>query len=124
LSAPDGPPVVAEDSFQVTGNCDQAGRFTLSMDAGFVNAQAGASSAFSLTLSRESGQQKLLGVTVTLPPGFIADVPVCPEAQAASGSCSAASQVGETTIAVGDGTSPLYIPEASKSPTAVYLAGP
>jgi hypothetical protein len=54
----------------------------------------------------------------------IAGVPLCPDAQAATGACPAGSQVGTTTVATGPGPSPLWIPQPGKDPTAVYLAGP
>jgi hypothetical protein len=54
----------------------------------------------------------------------LAAVPLCGEAQAASGDCPAATQVGTATVGVGAGTSPLYVPQPGKAATAVYLAGP
>ena len=53
--------------------------------------------------------------------------PACRSAarpQAAAGNCPAASQIGTTTVGVGAGASPLYVPQPGKAPTAVYLAGP
>jgi hypothetical protein len=54
----------------------------------------------------------------------LAGIPLCPDAGAATGDCPAASQVGSTTVGTGFGSSPLFIPQAGKAPTAVYLAGP
>jgi hypothetical protein len=125
-STADAQPVISTSTFDVAGDCDKGGRFTPSMDAGSVNPQAGASSPFVLQLTRPDGQAAIAGVTTVLPKGLLAeikDVPLCPEAQAAAGSCSAASQVGSTTVGAGGGSNPLYLPQAGKSPTAVYLAG-
>jgi hypothetical protein len=86
-----------------------------------VNPQAGGFSPFSLTFSRQDREQDLSGLTVTMPPGLIgkiAGIPQCPEAQAAAGSCPAASKVGTATAAAGSGSDPLW-----QSGT-VYLTGP
>jgi hypothetical protein len=120
-------PVAGSDAFEVTGNCAAAGRFAPVMDAGAVTPTAGASSPFVLNLTRPDGQQDLSGVDLTLPAGLlgrIADVQQCPEAQAAAGSCDAASRVGGVTVGAGAGTSPVYLPQPGRTPTAVYLAGP
>ena len=51
-------------------------------------------------------------------------MPLCPEADAGSGDCPAASQVGSVNAAAGAGPQPVWVPQPGKSPTAVYLAGP
>jgi hypothetical protein len=61
-----------------------------------------------------------------LPKGLtakLAGVPLCPEAETASGDCPAASQIGTVNAAVGSGSLPLWVPQPGKAPTAVYLAG-
>ena len=81
-------PAAGTDAFEVSGNCDAAGRFAPGLDAGAATPTAGASSPFVLNLTRPDGQQDLSGVDLTLPAGLlgrIADVPQCPEAQAAAG---------------------------------------
>src|SRR6185295_10660407 len=63
----------------------------------------------------------------TLPQGLLAKlagVPLCGDAQAVTGNCPAASQVGSVTVGAGPGPLPVYVPEAGKAPTAAYLAGP
>jgi hypothetical protein len=120
-------PVSADSSFTIDQNCAQAGLFTPTMSAGTLDPQAGGSSPFTLTVERPSGQQDLGAIEVTLPPGVLAhigDVPLCPESQAAAGTCASASQVGTTTVGAGPGGNPVYIPQAGRTPTAVYLAGP
>jgi hypothetical protein len=122
-----GAAVVAEDSFTIDKNCDQAGKFEPTLDAGVMNPVAGGSSPFVLNLSRPSGQQDFSSLDVTLPPGLLAhvgDVPLCPEAQAAVGACGAASQVGSVRTLAGAGPNPLSVPQPGKPPTAVFLAGP
>jgi hypothetical protein len=120
-------PVAGTDAFEVSGNCEAAGRFAPVMEAGVVSPTAGASSPFVVNLTRPDGTQDLRGVDLTLPAGLlgrIADVPQCPEAQAAAGSCAVASRVGGVTVGAGAGASPVYLPQPGRTPTAVYLAGP
>jgi hypothetical protein len=122
-----GPAVEAEDSFTIDQNCDQAGKFEPTLDAGVMDARAGGSSPFVLNLSRPNGQQDFSSLDVTLPPGLLGhldDVALCPEVQAAAGTCSARSQVGTVRAGVGAGSSPLAVPQPGKAPTAVFLAGP
>ena len=54
----------------------------------------------------------------------IKDVAQCAEARAAAGTCGPESQVGRVTVGSGAGTAPIFLPQAGKAPTAVYLAGP
>jgi hypothetical protein len=120
-------PVRSDSSFVIDQGCEQADRFEPVLDAGLVTPLAGGSSPLTLTLSRPSGQQDFAGLSVALPEGLLArigSVPQCPEAQAAAGTCDAASQIGKVTIASGAGPNPLSVPQAGKAPTAVYLAGP
>ena len=120
-------PVSSDSSFTVDQGCDQAARFEPSLSAGVTNATAGASSPFTMTLSRPDGQQDLNGLSLTLPPGLLASlsgIPLCPEPQAASGTCPPASQIGRVTTAAGAGPAPLWVPLLGKTPTAVFFAGP
>ncbi|HET9593727.1 MAG TPA: hypothetical protein VFP17_12520 [Solirubrobacterales bacterium] len=119
-------PVLGESSFKVTDNCS-SDRFSPKLRAGTASAAAGKSSPFTLQVTREDGEQNLAALDVTLPEGLLAKlkgVPVCGDAQATSGDCPASSQVGRTTVGAGSGPNPVYVPEAGKAPTAVYLAGP
>jgi hypothetical protein len=96
---------------------------------------AGAHSPFSLTLTRDDGEQNLTGLQTTLPPGFSATlkgVPYCPEADIAlamssshsglaertASACPAASQVGTAWSGAGAGNHPLWVGGRA------YLAGP
>jgi hypothetical protein len=124
----------SSDPFQVTagpggGSCANPASlpFAPGFQAGVVTPAAGASSSFAVQLTRQDGEQNISAISTVLPSGLLAKlagVPLCPESQAASGECPAASQVGETTIGVGWGPTPLYVPQTGKAPTAVYLAGP
>jgi hypothetical protein len=119
--------VSSQSAFEVSGNCDRNGRFTPSLEAGTTNPVGGASSPFVMRVTRPDGQQNLARIQATLPEGLLAKlkgVPLCGDAQAASGGCPAASQVGSVIVGAGSGSNPLYLPEAGKAPAAAYLAGP
>jgi hypothetical protein len=129
------PDAAASSSFAIDkgangGACASAVKdlpFRPGFSAGVVDPQGGGSSPFVLRLTRQDGEQELGSIDTTLPPGLLANVggvPRCAEAQAAAGTCGAASQVGTTTVGAGAGASPLFLPQAGKAPTAVYLAGP
>ena len=84
--------------------------------------RAGAFTGFSVTLTRNDGEQHLGRVSVTTPPGLLGvlkSVELCGEAQANAGTCSAASQIGTGSLLVGPGSAPLPIGGAR-----VYLTGP
>jgi hypothetical protein len=104
-----------------------AGRFSPSFIAGTTNAQAGAFSPFSLTLSRRDGEQRFSAVAVRMPPGLLGvlkNVALCPEPQASLGTCPRASQIGTTTVGAGPGEDPLYLPAPGQPANEVYLTGP
>jgi hypothetical protein len=127
LTAWSGQTSSANSTMSIGSDCGQSAKFEPSLTAGLTNPVAGGSSTFSLRLTRPSGQQAIGSLDVTLPLGVLAkvgSVPLCPEAQAAAGTCSAASQIGTTTVGAGDGSAPTYVPQPGKAPTAVYLAGP
>lgn len=103
------------------------GGFAPKLSAGTVNPQAGGFSPFIFDVSREDGEQNIRALDVSLPKGLVAKlagVPGCSDGQAASGDCPAGSQIGIVKAAVGAGTLPLWVPQAGKAPTALYLAGP
>jgi uncharacterized repeat protein (TIGR01451 family) len=112
------------------GTCASAVKdlpFSPAFAAGVTGTQAGGSSPFVLRFTRQDGEQDLGSIDTTLPAGLLANiaaVPRCLEAQAAAGTCDGASQIGTTTVGAGAGSSPLFIPQPGKDPTAVYLAGP
>jgi hypothetical protein len=119
-------PVVDESTFGISDACGSDG-FSPKLHAGTREATAGGSSPFTLQVTRKDGEQNLAALDVTLPEGLLAKlkgVTVCGGGEAASGNCPAASQVGRTTVGAGSGPTPIYVPEAGKAPTAVYLAGP
>jgi len=126
-SAPQsGPPATPSASFEVaqspSGSACGAQGFSPSFTAGTAGPQAGAFSSFSVTFSREDGEQNLGGASVTMPPGLLGtlrNVTQCPEPQASRGECGPGSLIGEATTAVGAGPSPYWVHGGQ-----VYLTGP
>jgi hypothetical protein len=109
------------------GGACPSGAFSPSFTAGTANNQAGASSSFSVTLARQDGEQRFGAFTLKLPPGLLGslkNVTPCPEPQASSGQCSQASEIGTTTVGVGPGADPFYLPEPGQPTNKVYLTGP
>jgi hypothetical protein len=120
-------PVVATVPMKINENCQGGGEFNPRLQAGVENPVAGAKSPLTIRVVRQDGEQNLSRIEVTLPKGELASLKgldVCPQAQAASANCPAGSQVGIATTAIGTGAFPLFIPQAGKKPTALYLGGP
>jgi hypothetical protein len=120
-------PVEVESSFEIDEGCDRGSGFHPELDAGSTNPAAGASSPFVVRVLRGEDEQSLSRIDVTLPEGLLArvgELPLCTEAEAATASCPAASQIGAVTVGVGWGPDPVYVPEPGKEPTAIYMAGP
>lgn len=101
--------------------------FGPSMIAGATTDQAGGFTDFSLLLQAPDGQQRISRLQFKAPPGLlgmISQVPLCGEAQANAGTCSAASQIGHNVDAAGPGPYPFVVPEAGQPPSPIYLTGP
>jgi hypothetical protein len=107
--------------FTLSEGCGARG-FAPAFTAGVTSIQAGGSGDETVTIARNNGEQNLGGVTVTTPPGLLgllSKVPLCQEPQAGQGTCSEASNIGETTEAVGPGEDPYWVKGGK-----VYLTGP
>jgi hypothetical protein len=101
--------------------------FTPTLTAGATTDQAGGYTDFSTLLSRADGQQRMEKLQFKTPEGLLgmlARVPLCPEPEAAQGTCSSASQIGHTVVEVGPGPYPFVIPENNAPPAPIYLTGP
>ncbi len=119
-------PVQLTSPMKITEGCSGGG-FSPGFKAGTADPTGGSYSPFMLEVTQGEGEANLSRIQATLPPGLLAKlagVPLCGDAQAATGDCPASSQVGTTTVGAGPGANPVYLPEAGKAPTAVYLAGP
>ena len=117
-------PLSASSPFQITAGCSAG--FSPSFTAGTTSSDAGSYAPFVLSFSRGDGEQEPSGLTVSLPPGLLANissVPECPEAQAAAGDCPEASRVGSVQTTAGPGPDPL-IDTGSAYLTGPYKGGP
>lgn len=120
------PATSGQTPMQITGGCGKGG-FSPGLDAGTLQPFAGAFSPFSFTLTRQDGEANPQAIAMHLPQGLLAKlggVPLCGDAEAATGACPAGSRIGSVAAASGVGSAPLWIPQPGKAPTAVYLAGP
>ena len=109
------------------GGACPSGRFSPAFTAGTLNNQAGASSAFTLTLSREDGEQRFGAFTVKLPAGLsgiLGGVAPCPEPMASQGDCPPGAELGTATVGAGPGSDPFYLPAPGQPPNRIYLTGP
>ena len=100
--------------------------FTPELVAGSTTDQAGGFTSFSLLLQRGDGQQRIERLQFKAPAGLggmLSTVPLCPEPQAAQGTCSSASQIGHATVDSGPGPYPLVIPQPGEPESPIYLTG-
>ena len=96
--------------------------FSPSLAAGMTNVQAGAFSPFTMTVTREDGQQSIQSLQLHMPPGLsgiLSGLELCGEAQANAGTCGPGSLIGETIISVGLGNDPYSVTGGK-----VYITGP
>jgi hypothetical protein len=96
--------------------------FAPALTAGTTSNQAGGFSPFTMTMSREDGNQNLQAVKLHMPPGLLGTVSTvtpCGEAQANAGTCGTESLIGETIVSVGLGSNPYTVTGGK-----VYLTGP
>ncbi len=100
--------------------------FSPQLIAGSTTDQAGGFTDFSMLLTREDGQQRIGSLQFKTPEGLlgmISKIPLCPEAEANAGTCSAASQIGHTVVEAGPGPYPLVVPQPGQPPAPIYLTG-
>ncbi len=123
---------LVEGRFQIEAradgsSCSSALPFSPVMKAGSTTDQAGGFTGFSMLLQRGDDQQRVWSLQFKAPAGLggmLGQVPLCPEPQAAGGTCSPASQIGHTVVGAGPGPYPLFIPQAGQPPAPIYLTGP
>ena len=120
-------PVQSASEFDVTtgpngASCQNPLPFVPTLTAGTTSIQAGGFSPFTMTMSREDGNQNLQGVQLHMPPGLLgtlSGVALCGEPQADAGTCGPQSLIGETTVSVGLGGNPYSVTGGK-----VYITGP
>jgi hypothetical protein len=119
-------PLLGSTAFTTDGDCAPPG-FHPDLTAGTASNAAGRSAPFLFDLASDPTEANPAGLELNLPPGLsasLAAASLCPEAAAATAECPPDSRLGYARIAVGRGSSPLWIPEEGKAASAVYLAGP
>jgi hypothetical protein len=92
--------------------CTSSQGFKPIITMGTLSNQAGGFTPFSLTYGRTDADQNLARIQVKTPPGLLgtlSTVALCPEPQAAAGTCGAESLLGHVTVAVGAGATPFYV---------------
>jgi hypothetical protein len=121
------PPTQSSSSFPITSGpnrsaCADPLPFAPSLTAGSTNAQADAFSPFTMTMSREDGDQSLGAVQLHMPEGLLgrlASVTPCSELRASEGTCGPESEIGHVVANVGLGSDPYTI-----SGGKVFVTGP
>jgi hypothetical protein len=112
---------------KIDEGCESTEGFDPKLQAGTTNAVAGRHSPFVFMLTRQDGEQNPATFDLSLPRGMAATfvgIPHCEGAAAETGACPPDSRIGKVVAAVGAGPAPLWVPQAGKRPTAVYLGGP
>ena len=120
-------PVRPSSTFQIASGpdgkpCSAPLPFAPSLTAGTTSIQAGGFSPFTMTMSREDGNQNLRAIQLHMPPGLLgtlSSVKLCDEADANAGTCGAESLIGETIVSVGLGGDPYSVTGGK-----VYITGP
>ncbi len=120
-----------EDTFTTAsgpkgGPCPASRPFAPRMSASVSTTQATAFTSLTTRITREDGEQALAGFTLNLPKGMLAKlgtVPLCPEANAAAGTCAASSKVGSVRITAGSGDAPVELPGTISLAEAVPNTG-
>jgi hypothetical protein len=106
----------------VPGSGNPAVQFAPSLSTGSLNLQAGAFTPFTMTMSREDGNQNLDAIQLKMPPGLLGEiskVKLCGEAEGNAGTCGPESLIGETVVSVGLGGNPFTVKGGR-----VYITGP
>jgi hypothetical protein len=120
-------PINASSTFDITSgpngtSCAAPLPFSPSLTAGTTSIQAGGFTPFTMTVSREDGQQNIKSFQLHMPPGLsglLNGVKLCGEAEADAGACGPESLIGETTVSVGLGGAPYSVTGGK-----VYITGP
>ncbi len=113
-------PFAPATPFATTG-CPNPVPFGLGQNTQESTNKAAAFTSFTFNLSRGDGNQNISSVQTVLPAGLVGLIPsvkLCPEKEAATGSCPSTSQIGKATAAAGVGSEPFSF----SGP--VYLTGP
>jgi hypothetical protein len=122
-------PEVVTSAFQIGAGavgCPATLPFAPTFSAGSAPAVGGAFSPFAVSFTKPDGHQPLGGIEIELPTGLLAkvkDVPLCPEADAAAGTCPVESRVGTVKAGSGPGSGALFL-DGTASLTGSYKGAP
>jgi uncharacterized repeat protein (TIGR01451 family) len=127
-----GAPATPSSSFEINSGpngspCATPLPFAPSLTAGTTSIQASGLTPFTLTMSREDGQQNLSTIQLHMPPGLsgtLSSVKLCGEPQAAQGTCGPESLIGHTIVSVGLGGDPFTVTGGQVFITGPYKGAP
>jgi hypothetical protein len=120
-------PVASTSEFRITSGpngtpCSNPLPFKPSLTAGTTSIQAGGFSPFTMTMSREDGEQNLQSIHLKMPAGLLgtlSTVKLCGEPQADQGTCGPETLIGHTIVSVGLGGNPFSVTGGE-----VFITGP
>jgi hypothetical protein len=107
--------------------CSRPLPFSPSLTAGTTSIQAGGFTPFTMTMSREDGNQNLQSIQLHMPPGMsgtLSAVKLCGEEQANAGTCGPESLIGHTVVSVGLGGDPFTVTGGQVFITGPYRGAP
>ncbi len=126
------PATESSSTFNITSGPDASAcrnplLFAPSLTAGTTSIQAGGFSPFTMTMSRDDGQQNLQAIQLKMPPGLsglLSSVKLCQEPLANEGLCGKESEIGETIVSVGLGGDPYSVRGGKVFVTEGYEGAP
>jgi hypothetical protein len=125
-------PVSSSSEFLMTSgpnhtSCSDPLPFKPELTTGSLNIQAGAFTPFTMTMSREDGNQNLDAIQLKMPSGLLgtlSNVKLCGEAEGNAGTCGPESLIGHTTVSVGLGGNPYTVNGGEVFITGPYKGAP
>jgi hypothetical protein len=125
-------PVDSSSEFRITSGpnhtpCSDPLPFKPELTTGSLNIQAGAFTPFTMTMSREDGNQNLDAIQLKMPSGLLgtlSSVKLCGEAEGNAGTCGPESLIGHTTVSVGLGGNPYTVTGGEVFITGPYKGAP